>query len=216
MGLYVNKEIFVTIANKQPDPAMFRAQIIRRLAEARPDLCNGSGVGFWPIPAMIPVVLAKCIYLLHEEWLEQIKASNPGVVEMLSQVRTRLTHLVAEGDLGEDHAGIYRREHPDVSTTDIRTAPFFKAYTTILAQEDAFVLLGFVYSIETGSLEAIKTLVEKQMIRDGEFARLHLVEEVEHGRIADEIEQLIMDSQYAQRFIQGRELHNHLYEAVVA
>lgn len=206
----------MTTANQQPDPVKFRAQIIRRLAEARPDLCNDTGIGFWPIPVMIPLVLAKCLYLLHKEWLGQIRTGNFRVAEMLSNVRTRLTRLVAEGDLGEDHAGIYMREHPEVTKIDIRTAPFFKAYARILEEKDAFVLLGFVYCIETGSLEAIKALVERHMISNGEFARLHMEEEVEHERIAQEIKQLILGSEYAQRFTQGCELHNRLYEEVLA
>lgn len=165
---------------------------------------------------MIPVVLAKCLYLIHKEWLKQIQTGNYDVAEMLSEVRTRLTRLVAEGDLGENHAGIYIREHPDVKKIEYETAPFFKAYQEILDQEDAFVLLGFVYSIETGSLEAIKALVAHGMISNGEFAKLHMMEEVEHGRIAEEIKQLILQSQYASEFAEGCDLHDRLYEAIPA
>lgn len=198
------------------DAVAFRANIINNLANTRPDLRNRSGVGFWPVPIMIPVVLAKCLYLIHDEWFNQIQASNYKVAEMLTEVRTRVTHLVAEGDLGEDHAGVFLREHPDVKEIEMNDAPFFKAYKAILEEDDAFVLLGFIYSIETGSLEAIKALVTNEMISDGEFAKLHMVEEVEHEKLAGEIQQFILESEYADRFAKGCDLHDRLYEQTVA
>jgi len=197
------------------DAITFRANIIRELAKVRPSLCNRSGVGFWPVPVMIPLVLAKCIYLIHAEWLDQIKAGKYDTAKMLTEIRTRLTHLVAKGDLGEDHAGIYMSEHPDVNKTKMDTAPFFKAYQTILDKNDPFVLLGFIYSIEAGSLEAVKALVESRMIANKRFAKLHMVEEVEHDRLAEEIKQLILKSEYASRFAQGCDLHDQLYEQTI-
>jgi len=197
------------------DAIMFRANIIRKLAKARPDLCKHSGVGFWPVPVMIPLVLAKCIYLIHKEWLDQIQASNYDTAEMLTEIRTRLTHLAAEGDLGEDHAGIYMREHPDAKKIKMDAAPFFKAYQTILDKNDPFILLGFVYSVEAGSLEAIKALVATGMISNEKFAKLHMVEEVEHDKLAEEIKQFILKSEYAHRFAQGCNLHDQLYEQIV-
>ncbi len=197
------------------DAVRFRADIVRNLARSRPDLQNESGEGFWPIPVMIPVVLAKCIYKIHEEWLQQIEAGNHETAAMLSEVRTRLTHLVAEGDLGEDHAGIYMHEHPNVKKTKMNSAPFFTAYQAILKEDDPFKLLGFVYSVEAGSLEAVKALVASRMIANKKFAALHMEEEVEHDRLAEEIKQRIMQSEYADRFAQGCDLHDALYENTV-
>ncbi len=193
----------------------FRADIIRGLAEKRPDLRNESGEGFWPIPVMIPVVLAKCIYKIDEERLNQTQAGNYETAAMLTEVRTRLTHLVAEGDLGEDHAGIYMEEHPNVKNIDMKSAPFFKAYQTILKEEDPFKLLGFVYSVEAGSLEAVKALVASRMIAKKRFAELHMIEEVEHDRLAEEIKTLVLKSEYATRFAEGCDLHDSLYEKMV-
>jgi hypothetical protein len=211
------RRIFMTDTFTLPDPVMFRANIIRTLAQKRPELCDYSGRAFWPIPVMIPVVLAKCLHYVHREWFEQVCKKNYEIVSMLSLVRTGLTRLCAEGDLGEDHAGIYMREHPTVTHMDIFSAPFFTPYSRILTLcKNAFELLGFVYSIEAGSLEAIKALVELRMIANGEFAKLHMTKEVEHERIAEEIRRLISCSPYLESFNRGCQLHNLLYEEVVA
>ncbi len=197
------------------DAVNFRAAIIRKLAKARPDLCGGSGSGFWPVPVMGPVILAKCIFLLHFEWLHQIKRADYRVAEKLAEVRTRLTQIVAEGDLGEDHAGLYIKEHTAVKDIRMEALPFFKVCQTILKEEDPFILLGFIYNVETGSLEAIKALVETNMICNGHFAQLHLVEEIKHEKLANEIKTIILQSPYRERFIQGCDLHDRLYEEMV-
>ena len=193
----------------------FRGAIIIKLAARRLDLCDGSGLGFWPVPVMGPVILAKCIFLLHDEWLNQIKLGEYNTANQLSEVRTRLTQIVAEGDLGEDHAGMYIKEYPAVKDVQMETLPFFKVCQSILKEDDPFILLGFIYNVETGSLEAIKTLVKTNMISNGNFAQLHLVEEIEHEKLANEIKTIIFQSPYKWRFIQGCDLHDRLYEEMV-
>src|ERR1700741_75998 len=106
--------------------AAFRAAIIKKLAKIRPDLCNSSGLGFWPVPIMIPVIIAKCIYLLHAEWQRQIMLGDRPLAKKLSEIRILLAKLGYEGDLGEDHAGIYMKEHPEVKNVEMETLPFFK------------------------------------------------------------------------------------------
>ena len=194
------------------DAVEFRARIIRNFAQSNSQLCDESGIGYWPIPVLIAVILSKALYSIHEEWLSQITACNYEVAAMLSEVRTRLTAIAAEGDLGEDHAAIYLRDHPSVREINVSDGPFYLAYKRVLNEDDAFILLGFVYSVEIGSLSAVKELASSRLIANKNYAALHMVEEVAHGALAAEIKSIVMQSDYADRFAAGCDLHDLVYE----
>ena len=165
---------------------------------------------------LIAVILAKCLYKIHEEWLRQITVGNYETAAMLSAVRTRLTAIGAEGDLGEDHAAIYLRDHPGVREIDISDGPFYLAYTRILSEDDPFKLLGFVYSVEVGSLNAVKELASSRLIANKSYAALHMIEEVAHGALAAELKNIVMESEYAERFAAGCDLHDLVYEEALS
>jgi len=193
---------------------VFRAGIVSSLAKNHPELCDESGVGFWPVSVMTPSIFARCLYLMEQECLCRIINFDYVARDLLVSIRTRLTSLVYEGDMGEDHACIYLEEHPKVKNVRIQDGLFYSAYKTILDHDNWAVILGFIYSLEVGSLASIKALVDNKIIVNGEFAKVHLVEEVEHAKLAIEIRELIINSEYWNYFVSGCELHDNLYTQI--
>ena len=64
---------------------VFRAGIVNALAEKYPEICNKSGVGFWPVPVMTPCIFAKCLNLLEQECFSKVKVSNYETRDLLVQ-----------------------------------------------------------------------------------------------------------------------------------
>ncbi len=196
----------------------FRAKSIERFAYHNSELCDQSGVGFWPAPMLMPLIFSRCISLMQCEIVKQHKEKSFVLCQNLTMVRNLLVKLAAEGDLGQDHVSIYMEEHPEVCMWELQDGPFYKPYERVLELSSSFKILGFLYSIEVGSLLFVKELVKNQLIKDGKFAAMHLEVEGEHHDLALSIHKVVMDesfpSRYRADFVSGCELHDSIYDQI--
>jgi release factor glutamine methyltransferase len=197
----------------------FMARKVIELAQTREDLCDESGLGFWPIPAMFPQVLSHTIHLLQRKITNLILEGKTQEAHLLTHVRCDLLKIVHEGDLGENHTGIFLHEHRralEIDRTTLEKLPFYSFCTSLLEIDNPLVLLGAITRNEEGSIGEAKALVKTNLIKNRKFAELHLIEEVEHGRISAQIKSLLVDHPiFGSDFTQGLKLHDQLYSKIL-
>ncbi|MCB9811235.1 MAG: hypothetical protein H6779_03610 [Candidatus Nomurabacteria bacterium] len=136
----------------------------------------------------------------------------------MSKIRNLLVKLAAEGDLGEDHVAPYLADHPTLPSS-FGDGHFFEHYQKVLKLNDPFKILGFLYSIEVGSLEFVKVLVERGLVKEGGlFAKIHLKVEEKHRNLAISIREMVMPetfrNKYRAGFVGGCELHDAMYKKI--
>lgn len=196
------------------DAPELMASGIAKLGDQFPEYTNQSGVGFWPIPLYFPRFLSRCIDLIQEEITDHWNRKDADTAGKLIDVRIRLLRLVYEGDLGENHLGAFIADHPFVTELSAEVElPFSQFCLKILEVDDAITLLGILMRNEEGSLAEAHQLVNSQIINvDGTYGKLHLEEEVEHGRLATEIHQIIEGiPALNDRYLLGFEMHDEWY-----
>jgi hypothetical protein len=208
------------ILNEIPDAGKYMASQVFALAKAKKEYCNGSGIGFYPVPVYFPRMLSKCIDLIQNEITKYYLKQENTKAEKLVQVRINLLKTVFEGDLGENHTGIFLKDHPKViklTKEEIKALPYYNFVMGMVAEENPFRLLGMLARNEKGSLEEAKALVETNLIKDdGEYGNLHLMEEVLHGQLADEIAEIVLSElEFSEQFIIGQINHDKLYSTVL-
>ncbi|MEZ4104025.1 MAG: hypothetical protein R3B60_01930 [Candidatus Paceibacterota bacterium] len=195
-----------------------RAKCLREFACSHPELCDESGVAFWPIPVIMPLFFSQCLNLLQQEIVKLYVDNMREPANRLTEVRNLLAKLATEGDLGEDHASLYVADHP-LLPQSFDDSHFLPHYQEVLVLNNPFKILGFLYSIEVGSLEFVKALVETGLIKkNGYFASTHLKVEVEHSNLAVLIRGIVMNETFCLRyrsdFVFGCEFHDIVYERI--
>ena len=197
----------------------FMGDKIRELASQQPELCDQSGKGFWPVPAMFPQLLAHTIHKLQEKITYLNLFGKYEEAKLLTEVRLGMLKVVFEGDLGEDHTRLFLDDHKGIlglDSAEYRKLPFYDFCKSVLEIENPIVLLGILTRNEEGSLEEAKALTETKLIGSGEFARIHVIEEEEHGRISAKIrEALIQHSEFKEDFVKGLALHDLFYSSII-
>jgi len=194
----------------------FMGSTIRMLATKHPEFCDRSGQGFWPVPAYFPRLLSDYIDKLQCEITQQYLLGNSAQGNTLASVRTDVIKIISEGDLGENHTQLYIEDHPIVIGTDYRVLPFYNFCESALEIKNPIILLGFLMRNEEGSLEEAIALAETGLIGKGAFADKHLIEEKEHGRIAESVtKKLLAEPAYAEDFKTGMRIHDQLYISIL-
>ena len=141
---------------------------------------------------------------LQCEITQQYLLGNSAQGNTLASVRTDVIKIISEGDLGENHTQLYIEDHPIVIGTDYRVLPFYNFCESALEIKNPIILLGFLMRNEEGSLEEAIALAETGLIGKGAFADKHLIEEKEHGRIAESVtKKLLAEPAYAEDFKTG-------------
>ena len=187
---------------------------IRELAKKRPELSNMSGKGFWPVPAFFPLLLSHTIHCLQNK-ITELYLKNDGIAKELSEIRIALLNIVFEGDLGEDHTGLFIKDHPN-KLDEYKNLPFYNFCQGILKINNPIILLGILTRNEEGSLEEAKALVETKIINVGIFSQIHLIEEEKHARISESIKnKLLKNVQFKEDFLKGIDIHDELYSSIV-
>lgn len=200
------------------DANVFMRDTVKALAHRQPGLCDRSGRGFWPVPVMFPLLLAHCLHRLQQRVSELYLGGHYCEGELLAACRCNVLRLVAEGDLGEDHASLFLADHHEVrgiTGPECRQLPFFAFCEGILRIDDPVVLLGALMRNEAGSLGEMEALLGEGLISSGRFSEVHLVEEVTHARLAEEIaERLATVDELNHSFQIGQALHDQIYASV--
>lgn len=201
------------------DANAFMKETVRTLAHRRPALRDRSGRGFWPVPAMFPLLLSQCLHRLQQRVSELYLEGRQHEGGLLAACRCNMLRLVADGDLGEDHAALFLADHPQIGAIpgqECRDLPFFTFCQGILHIDDPIVLLGALMRNEAGSLGEMEALLEEDLIASGRFSEIHLIEEVTHARLAEEIaERLAEVDELHSSFTKGQALHDRIYAGVV-
>lgn len=126
--------------------------------------------------------------------------------------------IVYEGDLGENHTGLFVKDHPTITENikEFRKLPFFNFCSSILIIRNPLILLGILTRNEEGSLEEAKALVETNLISKGTFSKTHLIEEKQHVQISEYIRNKLMQHElWREDFMKGIKLHDKLYSTIV-
>jgi len=193
------------------------ASTLARFASSHPELCDKSGTGFMPIPIMFPLLLTHLLDLLQLT-ISVLYSTNDLHVDKLVRIRMLFMQLMSEGDLGEDHTGLFLREHPEALkrlNMDMERGPFAAFCRRVRQTQDFAELCGIICRNEIGSEAEARALLEHAIISDGKYAQTHLVEEVEHANAAAEISEIFLHSPYRHRFQNGLLLHDRLYREVL-
>jgi len=199
----------------ESDANEFMAMIVGELAARRPALRDQSGRGFWPTPALFPLLLAHCLRLLQQRVSDLYLAGKQDHGELLATCRCNLLKLVSEGDLGEDHTSLFLADHPGLVALprdETQRLPFSGFCQQVLSIEDPIILLGVLMRNEAGSLGEMESLLKEDLIAPGRFSEVHLVEEVEHAFLAEGIaERLAVEPELSRCFEAGQRLHDEIY-----
>ncbi len=194
-------------------PGTVMAQAIQTLAKKSPQYCNGKGLGFWPIPTLFPLLLTHTLLLLQTE-ISRLYLEHDPLAARLTHARTQFSKLSHEGDLGENHTELFLADHPEVrklTPTVTEQLPFADFCRGMLALQDFAELCGAITDNEIGSVEEARALQDARIVVDGPYLQKHLVEEVEHAKAAEKINQIFLTSPYNDRFTSGIEKHRQLY-----
>lgn len=196
-----------------------RIKIVDRLVKKYPGLCDNSGVGFWPVPLFMPAIYAKCIYLLQYEFTKEIFSNNYVKGEFIGKLRSCLTELAVEGNLGKDCVSVYIDDHHPVQAIDVQDGIFYNLYKDkVLAVSNPFKILGFIYSAGIEWHQLIEQLVDCNIIIDGEYSKLQLEQAPTYEDIIPAIHDLVMkesvNSNYRSNFVRGTELYDELCEQI--
>ena len=192
---------------------------IHTLAKQRPDLCDQSGRGFWPVPVHFPRLLSKTLDALQREVSERYLRHDP-TADTLASVRMDFMRVVGEGDLGENHTKLFLADHPgiaNVTPEESDRLPFGQFCRSILTIDDPVLLMAILTRNEEGGLAEAQALADTKLIKpDGPFALTHLREEEVHGRIsADMRKKLLSISEFEQRFHLGETIHDQFYLSIL-
>jgi Fe-S-cluster containining protein len=200
------------------DANQFMRDTVRLLADRQPGLRDRGGRAFWPVPALFPLLLVHCLHQVQRQVSELYLAAHDREAAILAACRCNLLRLVAEGDLGEDHAALFLADHPGIAAIageEYRQLPFYGFCQDILRIDDPILLLGALMRNEAGSLGEMEALLAENLISPGRFSAAHLVEEVTHARLADEIAERLSEFEALNRsFNAGQALHDRIYAAV--
>lgn len=197
------------------DAEKFMEMAVRELAATQPELRDGSGRAFWPTPAMFPNLLAECLEGLQDEITRLYLESEWEKADLLASCRCDLLKIVGEGDLGENHTALFVKDHPSIKALkaeESRSLPFFRFCSEMLDIENPVMLLGALMRNEEGSLGEMEALLDEELITRGPFAELHIVEEEEHARLAENIsERLRGEPAFGEDYQRGYALHDEIY-----
>ncbi len=192
---------------------------IKELAERRPDLCDKSGRGFWPVPASFPSLLSHAQNQLQSKIQEFYLKGEVEKADTLASVRMDLQKLVHEGDLGENHTRLFLNDHSGIqflSEGVHRKLPFYNFCETVLDIEDPIMLMGIISRNEEGSLGEAHALAATGLVNYGPFATTHLREEVEHGRLSERIRKTLSShSDFHENFVTGIRVHDQIYHSIL-
>lgn len=202
------------------DAEEFMEMAVRELAATQPELRDGSGRAFWPTPAMFPNLLAECLEGLQDEITRLYLDSEWDKADLLANCRCDLLKIVGEGDLGENHTALFLKDHPtikELTTEESRNLPFYRFCSEMLDIENPVVLLGALMRNEEGSLGEMEALLDEELITRGPFAELHIVEEEEHARLAENISaRLRGEPAFGEDYQHGYALHDEIYTRALA
>ncbi len=195
-------------------------ECINALAKKNEKYCNNSGYAFFPVPIFFPKMLSKCIDMLQDEITNCYLENNVEVVEKLIQVRINIIKMVNEGDLGENHTGLFLHDHPMLKNMDqltIKKTPFYNFCVSVLKVANPYILLGIITRNEEGSLSEMNALVKNNLINiKGNFAKLHLIEEEMHGILSKEVATILSNHDFFRKdFLEGYILHDKLYNTIL-
>jgi hypothetical protein len=195
-----------------PPPGPHTVGVFRKLAAKRPDLCDGSGRGYWPTSAKFPTFVALTVLLL-QRWGEELILSKDPFAEHVVAARMHVMRLAYFGDLGEDHAKLFLADHPGLreSPTDSPEFPFSRFCGLLTSFTNPAEAAGALWHNETGSTEGITELGELGLVTKGEWYRAHLIEEPEHGKAAEEVAKVFRDSAFWHSFQVGAQKHADWY-----
>ncbi|MCG8599294.1 MAG: hypothetical protein MI807_04045 [Verrucomicrobiales bacterium] len=190
--------------------------VLRQFAANYPDYCDSSGRAFWPVPAYFPLLLSRVLDALQQEISSAYIHGENEKARLLAEARIKLAQITLEGDLGENHTEMFLRDHPNVTTADAENRPFDRFCAGAMAVEDPVELLGLLCRNEQGSIEEMEAARDCQLLADGPFLQVHLIEEEEHRKLAEEIRDIMMtNSVFAASFKRGEEVHDKLYAGVL-
>lgn len=203
-----------------PDANAFMGAKIEAFAAQHPEFTEPAvrGCFFWVVTCYFPELLAE-MQLRLTRLARKAYLRHESDADLLAWVRMEWTKLTSVGDLGENHTRMYLEEHPavlDMTLDQVYDSPFARFCTGLLELQDPIMLLGALTRNEEGAIGEATALVSTGLIADGEFARLHLLEEPEHGAISAGIrERMLAHPGFSPRFIQGMRHHDFLYQGIL-
>src|SRR6266478_37501 len=113
----------------------YMGECINKLAKEKKQYCDNSGYAFFPVPIYFPKMLSKCIDMLQDEITSFYLKNKIEVAEKLVQVRINIIKMVHEGDLGENHTGLFLHDHPklkNMNKVELKKTPFYNFCINVL------------------------------------------------------------------------------------